>query len=223
MDEERVAELASVGALTEPVRRALYDFVAAAAEPVGREAAARAVGVTRSLAAFHLDRLVEARLLAATYRRLSGRSGPGAGRPAKLYQRSAREHSVTVPPRRYDLAAELLAEAVESSAPARRALTAAARRTGEGIAGAQAGAGSLDAAVGALRDHGFEPRAEGGQIVLANCPFHAIAVTHADLVCAANLALVEGVLAGLDGALTARLDPAPGRCCVVLDSKTESS
>jgi predicted ArsR family transcriptional regulator len=228
VDDERVAELESVGALTEPVRRALYDFVAASPEPVGRDAAAAAIGVSRSLAAFHLDRLVETRLLAATYRRLSGRTGPGAGRPSKLYERAAGEHAVSLPPRRYDLAAELLAEAVETSASARAALTEAARRTGARIAagGAATSAGTaLAAAVDALRAHGFEPRAEAGRIVLANCPFHAIAVTHTELVCGANLALVEGVVSRIeDDSLHARLDPAPGRCCVVLEeSKTCTS
>lgn len=224
MDDERIAGLESVGALTEPVRRALYDFVAAAGEPVSRDTAASAVGVSRSLAAFHLDRLVETRLLAATYRRLTGRTGPGAGRPSKLYQRAAGEHAVTLPPRRYDLAAELLAQAVESSAPARAALTAAARRTGAGIAATATAGGKVAAAVEALRAQGFEPREEAGRIVLANCPFHAIAVTHTALVCGANLALIEALVSGLGCAeLTARLEPAPGRCCVVLESKINIS
>lgn len=226
MEDERVAELESIGTLTEPVRRALYDFVVGSGEPVSRDAAARAAGVTRSLAAFHLDRLVEARLLVASYRRLTGRSGPGAGRPSKLYERAPGEHAVTVPPRRYDLAAQLLAEAVASSAPAQGALNDAARRTGRSIgaaAAAGAAAGDTLAVVDALGAHGFEPREESGRILLANCPFHAVAVTHTALVCGANLALVEGIVSGApEAGWRAELDPAPGRCCVVLSKEYSS-
>lgn len=219
MNDDVTAALESVGSLAEPVRRALYDFVVAAAEPVGRDEAAGAVGVSRSLAAFHLDKLVDATLLDASYRRLSGRTGPGAGRPSKLYARGPAEHTVSLPPRRYDLAAELLAQAVESHPDARTAFNAAARRTGEAIA---ASAGGTDPAhlVEVLDAYGFEPRAEAGRVILANCPFHAIAVTHTQLVCEANLALLEGVAAAAGPKrMRARLDPAEGRCCVVLDSK----
>lgn len=221
MEDERIAGLESIGTLTEPVRRALYDFVVGSAEPVSRDAAASAAGVARSLAAFHLDRLVEARLLVASYRRLTGRSGPGAGRTSKLYERAPGEHAVTIPPRRYDLAAQLLAEAVDASGPARGALIDAARRTGQSIgAAAAAASGDTLAVVEALRAHGFEPREESGRILLVNCPFHAVAMTHTALVCGANLALVEGIVSGAPAAgWRPELDPAPGRCCVVLSKK----
>jgi predicted ArsR family transcriptional regulator len=218
--DDDLADLDAVAALTEPVRRALYDAVARSAVPMGRDAAAAAVGISRGLAAFHLDRLVELGLLDASYRRLSGRSGPGAGRPAKLYERAAGEHAVSVPPRSYDLAAQLLAEAVEASRPARAALHAAARRTGRALTSAPA---SLAGVVDALRRQGFEPRVEDDRVVLANCPFHAIAAAHTELVCGANLALVEGLVEGLAGEATARLEPDPARCCVVLHTKSSSS
>lgn len=51
---------------------------------MSRAEAADAVGVARTLAAFHLGKLVDAGLLEVAHRRLTGRSGPGAGRPAKV-------------------------------------------------------------------------------------------------------------------------------------------
>ncbi|MDQ3896467.1 MAG: transcriptional regulator, partial [Actinomycetota bacterium] len=128
-------DLAAIGSLQEPVRRSLYDYVVAQPGDVSRDQAAAGVGVQRNLAAFHLDKLVEAGLLEATFRRLSGRTGPGAGRPAKLYRRSSSEHAVTLPPRHYVLAAELLAEAVEEAdeRPVGDTVTAVARRRGRRI------------------------------------------------------------------------------------------
>ncbi len=121
--------LNAVGALHEPVRRALYYYVASRRGEVSRNEAAEAVGIQRSLAAFHLDKLVDAGLLVASFRRLTKRSGPGAGRPAKVYRRSEADHQVSLPPRSYETAAELLAEVVED-AGADAALHAAARRSG---------------------------------------------------------------------------------------------
>ena len=124
-------DLAPLAALAEPVRRRLYDFVAGAVEPVDRDEAAAGVGIARPLAAFHLDRLASAGLLDVVYRRRSGRTGPGAGRPAKFYLRAAgREFGVSLPPRAYDLAAEILAEGVERRPELAEDVLAAARARG---------------------------------------------------------------------------------------------
>jgi len=127
-----MTDLASLSSLDDPVRRRLYEVVCERAEPVGRDEAAAAAGGGRALAVYHLDKLVEAGLLTASYQRPPGRSGPGAGRPAKLYMRSDREFAVTVPPREYELAARLLVQAVEADAGgnSRAALLEAARRLG---------------------------------------------------------------------------------------------
>jgi predicted ArsR family transcriptional regulator len=93
--------LAAVSSLDDPVRARLYDVVSASSAPMGRDEAAAGAGIGRPLAAYHLDKLVELGLLTATYQRPAGRSGPGAGRPAKLYARSGREFAVAVPPREY--------------------------------------------------------------------------------------------------------------------------
>ncbi|MET7299977.1 helix-turn-helix domain-containing protein [Embleya sp. NPDC005575] len=158
--------LDAVGVLADPVRRALYRYVAAAEGPVGRAAAADAVGIQRTLAAFHLDKLVEAGLLSTEFARPAGRSGPGAGRPAKLYRRSPVETSVTLPPRAYDTAGQILADAVER-AGAGRAVDAAAYDTGR-VAGralggpAAEGADEHDRVVAALTARGYEPVPERG-------------------------------------------------------------
>ncbi|WP_042383561.1 helix-turn-helix transcriptional regulator [Streptacidiphilus melanogenes] len=207
------AALAALGALGDPVRRRLYRFVAAAPDAVGRDAAAEAAGISRSLAAFHLDRLVETGLLETVFRRLSGRSGPGAGRPAKLYRRAGREHTLSLPPRAYDAAGRLLAEAVER-AGLDRELQAVARERG-----AEQATGD---AVETLRAHGYEPFREAGDedvVRLRNCPFHSLAEEFPALVCGMNLALVEGLVAGPDGAAdrwSAEMSPGPGHCCVAL-------
>jgi predicted ArsR family transcriptional regulator len=211
-------DLASLSTLDDPVRRRLYDVVRERTEPVGRDEAAAAAGVGRALAVYHLDKLVEAGLLTATYRRPPGRSGPGAGRPAKLYARSDREFGVTVPPREYELAARLLVQAVESdpSGRSRTALLDAARRLGVEL-GRGFAAGQADL-TGALAGQGYEPRrGDDGVIRLRNCPFHQLAEHHRDVVCGMNLGLIEGIVAGLGtGGLRPVLDPRPGHCCVAI-------
>ena len=210
----RVERVAAVAALDDPVRRALYDHVAASDEPVGREAAAAALELPRSTVAFHLDRLAAEGLLAVEYRRLGGRTGPGAGRPSKLYRRPDVEIAVSLPERHYELAAELLAAAVdESSHTGRSVIEALATSAAEAGRAIGASAGSL---WDALDAYGFEPRADDdGSWVLGNCPFHRLARQHTNLVCGANLDLLRGVAVGAgDNEHTMVLDPAPGRCCV---------
>lgn len=226
---EPVTDIDALAVLAEPARRRLYEWVARQPDPVGRDAAAAAVGIGRPLAAFHLDRLVAAGLLDISYRRLTGRSGPGAGRPAKLYRRAAREIQVSVPARRYELAARLFADALASGmagdASTDDALARAASDYGAGLgkearrrAGARAGRAALLAAAREVLDEaGFEPAPAGDNlIVLRNCPFDAIAQTHRDVVCGMNVSLMDGVIGGLRAAgIRAELDPRPGMCCVV--------
>ncbi len=227
-------DLAAIGSLHDPVRRSLYRYVAAQPGDVSRDEAAAGVGIQRALAAFHLDKLVDAGLLEVTFRRLTGRTGPGAGRPAKLYRRSASERSVSVPPRTYELAAELLAQAVEEAdaRPARESAVDVGRRFGRQL-GEQVRA-HLDGRHGrerrmaalskALERYGYEPRREGRAIRLGNCPFHALSERHRDLVCGMNLALLEGVVEGVGGTnLEARSEPRPGECCVTVVSKSSTS
>lgn len=229
MSGELEEQVAGVAALNEPVRRALYLFVAQSPDAVSREQAAEAVGIQKPLAAFHLDKLADEGLLEFEFRRLTGRTGPGAGRPAKLYRRSARQIDLSLPPREYDLAGHLLADAVErserSGRPVRAELEETSFRFGTLLgadAVAQAGrraskSKQREALIDVLRGRGFEPRPAGADIVLANCPFHALAQQFTDLVCGMNLHLMHGfrsVLPLNDRDLEPRLEPEPGQCCV---------
>ena len=220
--------------LAEPVRRALYEYVARTGREVGRDEAARATHVERALAAFHLDKLVHAGFLEATFRRLSGRTGPGAGRPSKLYRRGAKRLELSVPPRRYELVAGLLAGAVSASGKtATRNLARGARELGRRLGEeARRAAGSRPDRKGLMRSaertlarHGFEPRQEGAdEIRLANCPFDALAKDHRELVCGMNHELMEAFVDGVGAqGVRAVADPKPGVCCVALRSGTTTS
>jgi predicted ArsR family transcriptional regulator len=209
-------ELARLAVLDEPIRRQLFAYVRGSSEPVSREDAAEGVGISRSLAAYHLDKLVEQDLLVTSYRRPEGRSGPGAGRPAKLYVAQG-EVSVSVPPREYELAAGLLAEAAETSDEARNSLDAVAARAGRRLGGERK---SLEEA---LIARGYEPfEEEAGVIRLRNCPFHRLAEQHRDVVCGMNRSYLQGVLDGLGrDDVTASLEPEPGRCCVAIRARAQ--
>jgi len=222
-------DVTGIAALNEPVRRDLYLYVIGQPEPIGRDQASDGVGVARHTAKFHLDKLVEDGLLDTEFRRLTGRRGPGAGRPTKLYKRSAAQFDVTLPERHYDLAGELMAQAIDESTrtgePVVGALHDAAAQFGAGLGARIADQGSLPIdrserlaeVCAVLAVQGYEPRLEDGTVTLLNCPFHLLAQAHTELVCGMNLALL-GALAGQGDtdALTARLDPGPDRCCVVL-------
>jgi predicted ArsR family transcriptional regulator len=224
------SRLARIAALDQPVRLALHRLLAGAPGSwVSRDQAAAALELPRSVAAFHLDKLEEAGVVEVRFERPSGRSGPGAGRPAKRYRLVDEELSASVPERHYDLAGGLLASAVAESArtgtPVATCLRDAARREGRAIGRAAAGAISPGASgparrqaiVDVLADHGYEPSLDGRkQIVLGNCPFHRLAEQHRDLVCGMNLDFLDGLVDGLGqgSRLRARLQPEPGRCCV---------
>lgn len=237
----------AIGALADPLRLRLYRFVVAHPEGVSRDAAAEALGIPLSRAKFHLDRLAEEGLLEVEYRRITGRSGPGAGRPAKLYRRAAEEFQVHLPERRYDLMGGILADAVERAqrgAALGAAVDAAAYEAGAAAAAAgpaEAEGPGADAADG-VPDPGAarpDPLAQAGELLAAlgyeaevdaagdrlrlrNCPFDALAQQHRALVCAANRQFVRGALDhGGCAEVLAELDPCPGYCCVVARRSSE--
>lgn len=224
--EQRVS---GVAALDQPLRRDLYRLLSGQDEWLSRDVAAQTLGVSRSVAAFHLDKLVEAGVAEVTFERTTGRTGPGAGRPSKLYRRSRGEVSASVPERRYDLAGSLLAAAVAESqrtgAPVADCLSASARAAGRAIGEEAAAAiGSLtrpdarrQAVMEILARHGYEPAlGKRGEVALANCPFNRLAEQHRSLVCGMNLDFLAGLLEGIGPTdrLEARLAPEPGYCCV---------
>lgn len=206
-------QTAAVAALRNPTRRALFEFVAGSRGAVSVDEAVRATGTPKSTAALHLDRLVEAALLVVAFERRSGRAGPGAGRPAKVYRPTGGEIVASIPARDYALMGEVLAGAIETAeatgAPIGAAVRSAAAARGTAIIEQHA---DLDRALAAV---GYEPSTnDDGVTSLTNCPFHRLANAHADLVCRANLALVAALAHG--DAREAVLAPAVGRCCVLL-------
>jgi predicted ArsR family transcriptional regulator len=219
-------EISSVAVLNEPVRRALYRYVVERGDDVTRDQAAAALHISRALAVFHLDRLADEGLLDVSFRRLTEKRGPGAGRPSKLYRRSSRQVAVSLPPRRYELAAQLLSAAVDAAKTPETlsALADVSCSFGEALgreARDRAGSGAgtpelLDAAMNVLATYGFEPQAEPELgIRMRNCPFHALAESHRSLTCGMNLTMMEGLVRALQASdVHALLDPQPGHCCV---------
>lgn len=225
--------ISGIAALDQPLRRALYRLLSERGGWVTRDEAAEALGVARSVAAFHLDKLVDAGIVGVTFERTTGRTGPGAGRPAKLYRRGPDEVAASVPERHYDLAGSLLAtaivEAERTGMPVAECLAAAARAGGRAIGREAAEATQPaatrsergDAVLEVLARHGYEPvPGERGEVALANCPFHRLAEEHRSLVCGMNLDFLSGLLEGMGPAdhLGARLSPEPGYCCVRIDT-----
>jgi predicted ArsR family transcriptional regulator len=199
-----------LGSLADPTRMSLYEFVARSTEAVGRDEAAAAVGIPRQTAAYHLDRLAADGLVEVDFVRRTGRTGPGAGRPAKLYRRSNQELEITVPPRRYLLAARVFLEAVAGADPrggGRSGLADSARRIGVSL-----GRAGLTTA---LEEAGYAPEVSSeNEIKFLNCPFHALAETDREITCGMNLELVKGIIEGAGDTASAHLEPEPGYCCV---------
>lgn len=225
--------IGAVAMLDEPRRRRLYDYVVQAAGPVGRDEAAGALGISRELAAFHLDRLVAAGLLQTEYRRLGTRRGPGAGRPAKLYRPADGDIEVSFPARRYERVAAMFAEAlatqpgglgVEAAASVARSRGEAAGIEARRLAGSSVKPGAAqDSLLSLLREGGYEPRLDPptGDISLCNCPYRSMATNHRELTCKMNVAWAEGVVAGLaDPTIEATSAPASRGCCVAFSVRT---
>jgi predicted ArsR family transcriptional regulator len=214
-----------VAALRDPTRLRLYRYVERQPAAVSRDQAAEELGVSRALAAFHLDKLVAVGLLKTEYRRLSGRTGPGAGRTSKLYRRSARQFELTLPERRYDLLAQLLAEFATSTG-SRRTRTESARALGRSL-GARArsklrGPRPVNRLLACVEDVaeelGFDPyRDEAGDVRLRNCPFDPLSRSYTPLVCGITQEILTGVVDGLGTeALSVTREMQPERCCGIV-------
>jgi predicted ArsR family transcriptional regulator len=228
-------QLASLATLDDPIRAAIFFLVARSAEPVARDQAARALGITRRIAAFHLDKLAEAGLLDVSFKRLTGRTGPGAGRSSKLYRRSSRRFNVAVPARNYELLARLLVSVIHETHGASAAvlLEPQARTFGvtEGTAARKEASPRpsrkelLAVLVEELTRLGFEPFGDGGGTIrLRNCPYHDMARENTDFVCSMNLALMQGVIEGLGVAgVSSALEPGEGRCCVAFHTRSSTT
>ncbi len=228
MEETVEGQLEAAATLADPLRRALYGYVCAAGREVGRDEAAQAVGANRHRVAPQLDRLAEAGLVEVSFRRLSGRSGPGAGRPAKLYRPSALQIDISVPPQRYGVAADVFAGALQAAGVPQAAVDGSAWEFGHTLgrearsaAGGRRSRRSTVAALEALaEEYGFQPVIAARRMALTNCPFRSLVESRGQLVCRMTLSLFQGMLAGLGaGGMEATTVPAPGGrgCCVTVD------
>jgi predicted ArsR family transcriptional regulator len=219
-----------IGSLADPVRRRLYLYVCAQPTAVSRDEAATAIGIPIHQAKFHLDKLEAEGLLDTDYARLHGRSGPGAGRPSKVYRRATRDIAVSLPDREYRLAGRMMADAIARSTATGRPvideLHSIAHAQGRSWVDAGRPPGSaraaLQIAIDTLADHGYEPRREESRVVMVNCPFHELAQAQTQLVCTMNHALISGVTDALGpNGPTPNLEPGAGRCCVVLRERND--
>lgn len=225
----------ALGALEDDLRRRMYLFIRGRGKPVSRDEAAAHVGISRKLAAFHLDKLVERGLLTAHYARLPGRSGAGAGRSSKLYEPSDIEVDVSIPERRYDIVGEIMVAALDqdSGDPPREVAKRIAFDRGQAIGdeirdrtrlrppGSER---TLSIAEETLTEYGYEPYREAAETVsLRNCPFHYLARRAPELVCGLNREFIDGLLRGLGNeSVEAALLPTPGECCVKLRPKQDA-
>jgi predicted ArsR family transcriptional regulator len=229
-------DVEAVAALEDDLRRRMYSYVRGLGRPASRDDVAGAVGVSRKLAAFHLDKLVDRGLLTASYARPPGRGGRGAGRSAKYYEPSPRGFAVSIPERRYDVMGSVLLGAIDQQQPgepieetARRA----AHATGEDIGRSERSSRrlprpgperTLSVAEEVLESCGYEPYTDQGAVRLRNCPFHALAEQHRDLVCSLNRELIDGIVAGLGStSVDVELDPLPNECCVRLRAASRTA
>lgn len=233
-DDTPEPPIASVSALDDELRRGMYDFTRHARRPVTRDEAAAEVGISRKLAAFHLDKLVDAGLLTARFEPVGGLRK--VGRTPKVYEPAEVDIRISIPPRQHDLLADILLEAVLTAGEAeaaRHATLRTARERGNQLGAAereQARPGklglerALTLAEAALGRYGFEPARESpGCVRLLNCPFHPLAAQYPDLVCAINHTFLDGFRTGLDApAVHATLAPRPGECCVQLHRAGEN-
>ena len=229
------SQIASLTTLDDPTRAAIFFIVARSDDPVTRDHVARALEITRRTAAFHLDKLAEAGLVDVSFKRLTGRTGPGAGRSSKLYRRSGRRFNIAVPARNYELLARLLASVIQEThgVSAAALLEPQARTFGvaEGTAARKEASPRpnrkqlLAALVEELTRLGFEPFADGsGTLRLRNCPYHDMARENTDFVCSMNLALMQGVIEGLGIAgVSSALEPGKGRCCVAFHTRSSTA
>ncbi|MGZ4189030.1 MAG: helix-turn-helix transcriptional regulator [Actinomycetota bacterium] len=230
MYEQLSKGIAPLAALEDDLPRRIYLLIRRSHRPLSREEVASETGISRRLAAFHLERLLERGLLKASYARPPGRSGPGAGRSAKFYEPSDIRVEVSLPGRRYDLAGRLLLSAIKSQEPgedaptaAHRAARAKGKELGEDVRHERGlrppgPERTLGVAKEVLEDLGFEPyQDEPGIVALRNCPFHVLAQEAPDLMCDMNQAFIDGFLRGLGNeTVESVLACKKGDCCVTL-------
>jgi predicted ArsR family transcriptional regulator len=227
------ATVDAVAALADPVRRSLFELVRSVPGAVSRADAAGAVGISRKLAAFHLDKLVRVGLIVAdTAASAAGR----VGRRPRVYRLAATDVQVSIPARKPQLLASLLLDAVTRRRVGEDGVAAALRVSRErgrergsaerearrpGRLGVERGLSLLESVLLTL---GWEPLRHGTHTVeFRSCPFHPMAAESPEVTCGIHHAYVTGLVEGLGAsALEAVLAPGSAGCCVRLRGSSAS-
>jgi predicted ArsR family transcriptional regulator len=202
-------------ALGDPTRRAIFIAVRESPEPMTSAAIAELFTIHPNVARHHLDKLAADGYLQVSHRRPAGRTGPGAGRPAKCYETTEKAIDVHFPSRRPDLLVELLVRLVQRLAPDDIAAVAedVGRQYGRELA-AEVGTPEEDgyqeavtAVAQAMSGLGFgisqDTSAATSRLLTSHCPFGAAAAGHPDVVCS----LDRGIVSGLFERLSDRCEP----------------
>lgn len=212
----RKHSIQAVSVLSDPVRTAIYDYLRQQDEPAGRDEVARELGLPRNTATFQLERLAKAGLVEVEFRKLGQATGPGSGRPSKLYTVTAQEVVASVPHREYTLAAMMMVQTIERASEEQRPigelLDEVVRQTGKEIALER---GAL---LEVLKDHGYIPESTpDGTVIMRSCPFHQLAAQFTNTVCAMNQELLSAVVEHTEAPYdVCRIAPQSGHCCVRL-------
>jgi predicted ArsR family transcriptional regulator len=231
-EHDPAASIRAVSALNDNFRRRMFDFIRRAKRPITRDEAAAEVGISRKLAAFHLDKLVAAGLLRSRDQAIRGIRK--VGRAPKTYEPTDVDLQVKIPPRQPDILAGILLDAVTTHDEADSVVDSAyraAHRRGEQAGrrersrqrpGRLSAERALTLTETALTQIGFEPTRDTPTCLrLRSCPFHPLAAEQPEIVCGINHAFLTGLLTGL-GATAAKaiLNPGTGSCCVELTTRS---
>jgi predicted ArsR family transcriptional regulator len=217
-----------MGSLVDSGLRDALLYARSRPQPVTADELAAAKGIHRNVARSRLERLVKNGLLIAGFERRTGRSGPGAGRPAKTYRVAPELTPLELPRRRYEELLGLLVAALPKRGRTARLREIGAqfgRTFGRDVRTRSTLRGALSAACAALRRAGFqaavvEADEEQGLISTPTCPLRPFvsanpAAVHVDR--GFWEGLITRVLQGLDAAVVCETSGChdPGRPCLV--------
>jgi predicted ArsR family transcriptional regulator len=184
-------ELDPLDAVGTPALRDALLYVRGRPDPVPAEELAAFQQVHANVARSRLDRLVEAGLLVSRFERLTGRTGPGAGRPAKIYSPAPETSAVEFPERNYADLVALLVDEIPSRARSGRLREVGVAFSRRLLAKAPIGPmrdvrRGLERMCGALGELGFQAAVEevdGQRAVLTTptCPLRPLVVAHPKL------------------------------------------
>jgi predicted ArsR family transcriptional regulator len=172
--------------LVDPLREVLLFARSRPCAVTADDVAAR-FGIHRSVARGRLDRLAQAGLLTVGFERRTGRSGPGAGRPAKIYSVPPETEALEFPPRHYDRLLARLLEALPETGrdeELRRVGAAFAHDLAPGEATPpEDPRAAAEQACEALRELGFQAAVEesnGRQVTITTptCPLRPLVVAN---------------------------------------------